>query len=91
MHVPNDSLSIVHSLQYWCSFVSCIYAYMSWDNTLCKLTRPQMEDRVIWVRFPAGETILFLIHSVQTGPEAFPAFYPVDAGDPFDGHLTAGE
>jgi hypothetical protein len=64
MRVPSDCPLIMRSFWYCCSSVSCVYTYMSCDNALYRPTRPQMDDRVIWVTFLAGKIVLSLILTV---------------------------
>jgi hypothetical protein len=44
-----------------------------------------LDDRVIEVRSPTGAEDFSSSPCVQTGSEAYPAFYPIGTGGPFPG------
>jgi hypothetical protein len=56
---------------------------MSRDSSVGIATGYGLDDRMIWVRFPAGAGNFSLHHRVQTGTGAHPASYTMDTGGAF--------
>jgi hypothetical protein len=50
------------------------------DSSISKATGYRLDGRGAGIRFPTGTRDFSLFHSVQTGSEAHPAFYPMGTG-----------